>query len=91
MKKHKKMGNYYKRDIIGTETITWAFEDSESRRIRENDTQYIPEKNTDKESDVQELADVQEITAQDFAEYCNNINDWVQFVPGSRPPHKPSA
>lgn len=89
MKKNKMAGTYYRYDDTGVATTVWGFEGSDSRKIVENDTEFIPQVNTDNEADVKKIAGIQTLTQDQYDAYAQNISDWIQFIPGSRPPHKP--
>lgn len=78
---------YYRLDVPGVETITWAFGD-EPRKIRENDTQYVVELNEDNEEAVMAMHDIVELEPEDYAEYEEDVTNWIKRI-GGHPPSKP--
>lgn len=83
------MATYYRRVSPGVAYFTFIFNQGESRLITENDTSYTPTNNTVSEQDVSQMTGVSQMSTQDGEDYFSDMTDWINAIPGSRPPHKP--
>lgn len=85
------MATYYRRDTPGVNTMTWIFNEGESRLITEDDVSYTPTLNEHTEEQVSQGSGVSQMDEQDGIDYFIDMSDWVNAIPGSRPPRKPTA
>lgn len=82
---------YYRKTNAGVSVLTWIFNQGESRLITEDDISYTPTNNAHSESQVSQGSGVTQMSTQDGADYFQDATDWVNALPGSRPPSKPPA
>lgn len=85
------MANYYRKTNPGVSVLTWIFNEGESRLITEDDVSYTPTNNEHSESQVSQGSGVSQLSTSVGEEYFNDFTDWINAIPGSRPPSKPPA
>ena len=85
------MSTYYRKDNPGVNTLTWIFNESESRLITEDDISYTPTANSHSESQVASGSGVTQMDEADGEQYFIDATEWIMAIPGSRPPQKPPA